>query len=244
MPAVCHGGVDHGLTRLQQVLVIDHQTPIRHQPGERPLPPRHRLGWTTNPAAVLAVIVTAHRQVPRPNSWHHLKKALSAITSRTRANRCRTPANSQHPPSRSCTSAVVTSNAHTNPSESTQRNRLRPLTVFFPPRTYWGPSGWSSSPTGCPAAASRVSCAGRLTLGSAELGLWEERGDSLTLVVRQFGRVGFLALAPQVSPTPRADFKTYSQSVCPSLAVQRGVQFRDRRRCESDASAGRGSPRG
>ena len=92
----------------------------------------HRRAWIWNPAAAFAVIVTFHRQAVRTNSWNRLLKPLSAITSRTRASRCRTPANNHRPPSRSWTSAVVTSKAHTSPSESTPTNRLRPF-VFFPP---------------------------------------------------------------------------------------------------------------
>src|SRR5215218_1553979 len=88
--------------------------------------------WTLKPPLALAVIVTAQRHTLRTNSWNRLENPLSAITSRTRASRCRTPPSSQRPPSRSWTSAVSTDSAQTNPSQSTPMNRLRPLT-FFPP---------------------------------------------------------------------------------------------------------------
>src|SRR5438270_14094317 len=92
----------------------------------------HRRGWTLNPSAAFRVIVTAHRHTRRTNSTNRLLKALSAITSRTRGRSRRAAPSSQHPPSRSCTSAVRTDSAQTRPSESTPMNRLRPLT-FFPP---------------------------------------------------------------------------------------------------------------
>src|SRR4051794_34583674 len=57
---------------------------------------------------------------------------LSAITSRSRGRRWRNWLSSHRPPSRSCTSAVVTQSAQISPSESVRTNRLRPFT-FFPP---------------------------------------------------------------------------------------------------------------
>src|SRR3954452_21657511 len=92
----------------------------------------HRRGWILNPSAAFLVIVTAHRHTRRTNSTNRRLKALSAIPSRTRGSHRRAAASSQHPPSRSCTSAVTTDNAQTSPSESTPMNRLRPF-AFFPP---------------------------------------------------------------------------------------------------------------
>src|SRR5262249_8164708 len=92
----------------------------------------HRRGWTLNPSAAFLVIVTAQRQTVRTNSWKRLLKALSAITSRTRASRCRAAPTSHRPAARSWTEAGVTSGAEPRPGESPATNRLRPL-VFFPP---------------------------------------------------------------------------------------------------------------
>jgi len=90
-----------------------------------------RLGWIWNPFGALAVVVTRQLHARRTHATKRRLNPESAMTSRTRASSPRTGASSQHPPSRSCTQAGTTSNAHTIPSESTATNRLRPL-VFFP----------------------------------------------------------------------------------------------------------------
>src|SRR5262249_10030908 len=92
----------------------------------------HRRGCTRKPSAALAVIVTAHRQTRRTNSWNRLLKPLSAMTSRTRGRYPRAAAKSPPPPSPSRTSAARPDTAHPRPRESAPMNRLRPPT-FFPP---------------------------------------------------------------------------------------------------------------